>query len=120
MKINRFNDSLQYDEPSEDDYVLINANKMLSSLSDDVDKKFINFINNNVGQIYYIYRYSHDIKVKYDNIPDDILNRFHNDPDIEIKPIVNNLCLFGDSLILDYSKNKEELELNLITKKFNL
>jgi hypothetical protein len=88
------------------DYVLCHTNYQYVYDSD----KIIDFLNSNVGR-YVKYAKDYDLKygVKYENIP------FFLD-----KNLVNSLLWFDRYDIIDYSDNKEELELKLASKKYNL
>jgi hypothetical protein len=75
------------------------------------DKDLLTFLENNIVQIIYISEIS--VIAKYEYIPQYILEKFKN-----IFPNLIRTC--DRSLIIDYSKNKEELEIKINTKKFNI
>lgn len=74
------------------------------------------FIDNNVGR-YVEYDSTADFKyvVKYENIPINLRDIFQmNDDDVD------GLIWFDKTEILKFSKNKEDLEIYLQIKKYNL
>ena len=74
------------------------------------DPQLIDFLNSTPGQITTIVRKNEEyIKVRYDNIPDIINDRF-----------TNNLRTCVDEQIVLHAKTKEELELKLASNKYNL
>lgn len=88
------------------DYVLCHTKGQYVNNSDET----INFINNNVGR-YIKYSRGYDLKygVKYENIP------FNLEKNLDL-----DLLWFDKHEIIDYSDNKEELELKLAANKFNI
>jgi len=88
------------------DYVICHTTSKYVWNSDET----INFINANVGR-YIKYSRTYDLKygVKYENMPSFLENNLDLD-----------LLWFDRYEIFEYSDNKEELEIKLQTKKYNL
>lgn len=73
------------------------------------------FINNNVGKYIEIERdFDNPYKISYDNVPGKLLNDFIIDEN-------NNIIrYFSREEIIYFSKNKEDVETFLLSKKYNL
>jgi len=72
----------------------------------------VEFINNTIGKIIgFDYDKYNNIKVTYDNIPEDLRTYWFNN---------TNDRDFNINQVVEFSKNKEELELKLAAKKYNL
>jgi len=97
-----------------DDYVIIDSTNYWPKLDTDV----IDFINNNIGQITHIVPYNTDsFYVKYENIPEKIKNRSF----IKIGSMEDTKCFnIQFTKIIDFSKNKEDLEYISASNKYNL
>jgi len=97
------------DEPQVGDYVVCSV-----IITTGVKDELIKYMNNNIGKIikkedrtkqqYYVY-YEY-----YENAPVDLFVRY----------ISENYWWFDKNEILYYSKNKEECEVYLDTKKYNI
>jgi len=110
MKIIRFNENLNDDEPQEGDYVIcttINSTELELKLYIDVNIGQIINISTKLEQKYIVY---------YDNLPNNLVSYVYNG----IK--INNISgiTFEESEILYWSKDKKDLENILLAKKFNL
>ena len=99
-------------EPKIGDYVIIEPSSLFvhgSTFSDLTTKEFI---SNNIGQITHIQNPEQCrpiISVRYFNIPSHLIKFFHT------------YCRdYRKDEIVEISKNKEELELKLQAKKYNL
>ena len=98
-----FKESLYKDKPKIGDYVLLDIQ---ASNSRDLEK----FVNSNVGQIVGVKPgYDEDVAVKYYNIPKNIKTWFWGGDSRMFH--INNIAEFG---------TKEEMELKLQVKKYNL
>jgi hypothetical protein len=77
-----------------------------------LNKNEINhFLDNNVGQyVKYDNRYDFKYGIKYDNVPNYLQSAF----------IVDDLYWVKMDEIFDWSKNKNDLELKLNIKKYNI
>jgi len=100
----------------EGDYIVINIKT--------TSYQFDEFINNNIGQLIYIVPYNTDsYYIRYENIPKIINRWFHgkdkllpSDPDLE-----NSKCFNIHAInIIDYAKDKSELEYIFDSKNYNL
>ena len=85
------------------DYILIRSTRNPEDLN--------NFINNNIGQIKKIE--SKSIRVMYDDIPEKFYKNFHTKDEGDGR-------LFGKDQIVEFAKTKENLELKIQMKKFNI
>lgn len=74
------------------------------------NQEMIEFLNNNVGQyVKYFRNVELRYGVKYDNLPSNLnIN------------LTDNLLWFERLEIIDYSNNKDELELKIAAQKYNL
>lgn len=111
MKINRFNENINENEPEKGDYILCNIN---------IDVPIFNFINNTISKLYDKYIWNNLQRVyiiQYDNVPNDIKDQFskHNRNDKSFYTFDIAKCA-----IKNWSKNKEELEMILKSNKFNI
>ena len=108
MKVRKFNENINENEPEIGDYVICH--------SDESGEKSLNeFTSVNIGII--IDKTSKDMinypySIKYDDLPSK-LSSYTNNNDYNTIP-------FKKEEILYFSKNKEDLELILNTKKFNI
>jgi len=101
-------------------YVLMNS----VSMYDSVRK----FINNNIGQI--IELGPDSIRVKYDNMPKNIMNihlraigqpTWNREPNGDFSSVrISTIKIFDIDQVVEFAKTKEELELKLAAKKYNL
>ena len=73
---------------------------------------FLNFINTNIGQIVDIDYMGYDYMIKYENFPKIIQDYFHYKNETS-----RGMASYE---IINHSKNKEELETILMSKKFNI
>lgn len=113
MKLNCFTESKTYikafenikNNPEIGDYVICEEGFL-----DNIEIK--DFISNNIGQIIGI-EVPNYFTIQYENVPKEFKWYFHP---IDYRDITNMRL---DEIIL-FSKNKEELEDYLITKKYNL
>jgi len=104
--------SLHIDEPQVGDYVICRENFI-------PDKDMVDFISNNVGHLVMIRGNNIESAafcgyiVQYENIPTDIrgFGRYDN---------FKNCRLMRRFEILHWSKNKEDLEIYIDTRKYNL
>ena len=102
------------DGPKIGDYIIVKSNSPIYEIND--------FIENNIGQIFNIVkfknsRYGNTYYTKYNNIPSEIKVYF------QYLMLENKLCYYrgyDSSSIIEYSKNKENLEIILQAKKYNL
>ena len=108
MKYIKKYEAISNNEVEIGDYVII------ASLDDDLDvasynqrKEFNYFIEHNIGKIVDEYKYY--IKVKYYNIPFNIKKFFDN-----------NTFNFSSSRIIYYGKTKEDIEMKINAKKYNI
>lgn len=90
------------------DYVYINPNYGQNTILSDSNRGLntIKFIINNIGKIIFINKY---IKVKFYNIPYEYIRYF-----------LKNSRLFSKKDIFVFAKTKEELELKLQSKNYNI
>lgn len=90
------------------DYVICHTMYNTSSLTKD---EINSFLDNNMGQ-YVKYDSSADFRygVKYENVPHKLESLFKDE----------GLYWLSKDEIFDWSKNRQELELKLITKKYNI
>jgi hypothetical protein len=100
-------------EPKVGDYVICKEKRQHYSLTPVLYDNALTFIDNNVGQIYSI-----DSKgqyfVEYFNVPFNI--RLHFDD----SKYADNCRLMLREEILYFSSSKEEMELKLLSMKFNI
>jgi len=102
-------------DPQIGDYVIIKSYSPVDEVND--------FINNNIGQIIDIsqskYSFSkYRLSIIYDNIPSEIKQYFENN---NIKgTFYDGFRDYKFSDIIEYSKNKEDLEIILSSNKYNL
>jgi len=108
------------DKLEKGDYVLLDGEKYVE-YEDSIVDKILQFVSTTVGQ--YVKKLSTkqaDVAldwvyvIQYDVIPDDLKLYFNK----EGKYL--NCRRSSRSKIVKYSKSKEELEINLMTKKYNL
>jgi len=109
MKILKFNENSNKNDPKVGDYVLI----------DSTTEVILNFVRNNPGKIIKL-NYNDNITlssitVEYYNVPDTIRSYFRYIPDNNIQA-----RLFYVYQILEIGSTLEELELKMQTNKFNL
>jgi hypothetical protein len=95
--------------PKIGDYVICNEYDNFSDMS-SLYKIVSDFINNNVGLITKENDHEPKYLVKYSNVPSE-LDRFFDRL---------NCRVMGSSEILHFSKSKEELELKLMSIKYNI
>lgn len=126
--LKKFNENTS--KPKIGDYVLIET--------DSSNKKIVDFINNTIGKIIHIDDNKidiwgnisiGDILVKYDNVP---FNRGSANINwfIELNPNIEDTCVrhygiqygrhFHPNRIVEFGKTREELEIKLQAKKYNL
>jgi hypothetical protein len=79
------------------------------------------FMNNNIGRLLKIDDNNwDDFLIGYDNVPDNIKNNFHEkDYTRKHKKIYYTKWINSDR-VEEYAKSKEELQLKIDTKKYNL
>jgi hypothetical protein len=116
MKHIRLYENYDQSEIQEGDYVVINIKAD--------NKIYEEFINNNIGQLIYIVPYNKDsLYIRYDNIPISLKSWFHKKasilhPELDLQ---NSKCFHINSIkIIDFSKNKEDLEYIFNAEKYNL
>lgn len=110
-------------EPEVGDYILIKVN-----LQEYGKKEIINnFINNTIGKVYKIY--NDDIRVSYENIPDEIKGWFSKPiytPSLKFINAIKGVGegeytrLFSKDRIVVFSKNKKDVEPYIQANKYNL
>lgn len=86
------------------------------------NKNYTNFLKNNIGQVVSYYdNVKYPYVVKYENIPDNILNRF-DEVDIPDQPgfLYKDRRVMGEEEIIFHSKDKKDLEMFLTANKYNL
>jgi len=120
MKINNFNDSLNKDNPEVGDYVIINDDVDYSDIDSNYQR---DYLNSHVGKIYRIRRRKRNNEVIYDieykDAPVRIKELLSLDKDDNYSDVY--LELSRDIYDIEYcSKDIKELELILISKKFNI
>ena len=76
------------------------------------------FISNNIGQIIYIVIDTGSFSVQYENVPKEFKSFFYS-TEYKMK-YYSGLRKMMPEEIIKFSKNKEEIEDYLITKKYNL
>jgi len=102
MKVRKFNESLNEDEPKIGDYIIIKYDSIVGNA--------YNFITNNIGKfIKYNSNRTFPYQIEFFNIPNDIESYFNN-----------NCRNYKYEEILYWSNNKEELELLIQSNKFNI
>jgi hypothetical protein len=91
------------------------------------NKEVLNFIKNNIGRIlgYYEKNYNNTNNreyylVKYENIPNNIEDIFEQDDPDNVDGIIENSYVFYPNEIIDFSKEKKDLEKYLDVNKYNL
>ena len=103
-------------EPEVGDYVLMRINLIDSIKKDEIN----NYINNTIGQIIQIHPSTEEIRIRYDNIPDNIKDWFRNHKDW----IKDNGDFYSRILqinkIVAIGKTPEEVILNRDINKYNL
>ena len=95
------------------DYVLMRSNASA--------KELLEFINNNIGQVIKINNFEDlRIRVRYNNIPDNVIPWF-GFAERQFPPSIRTAArIFDINQIVEFAKTKEELELKLAAKKYNL
>jgi len=111
MKVIKFYESIDKDEPLIGDYVICEIN---------INTPVYNYINSHVSKLIKIYTYANIQEfyvIQYDEVPDNIRNQF-------IKIHKNEKFVYtyetGRTGIKYWSKDKKKLELILKTDKFNI
>jgi len=100
--LKKFNENLDYNVG---DYVLVTPESVAN-----MSKEYADFVSNNYGKIVKIPSNRINLTaIKYDNIPQNMMKYFKN-----------NTSMFFNPEIVDYAKTKEELELKLSSRKYNL
>jgi len=114
MKYLRFFENSQIIEDDKyhiGDFVICKETNRVGSNDPEI-YNFFNFIDNNIGKIVDTDAAGFDYIVKYKKIPKNIQNYFYRK---------NNTSRgMSESEILYHSKNKEELETILFSKKYNI
>jgi len=87
------------------DYVIINTSTKNNILKD--------FINNHIGRVIYVGVIN--MRVAYDNIPNNLINYFYVDTEESFRFSIEMI-----SDVVEFSYNREELELKLSANKYNL
>lgn len=96
-------------------YVICQESSDYASGVENVNK-LKKFISKNIGQyVKHLSNVDFPYAIHYDNVPDNIMHFFTTD---EIKG--KNIIWFSRYDILEYSENKEDLEIILNAKKYNL
>jgi hypothetical protein len=90
-------------------YVLLSLKNNIPGIPEQI----INFLNNNIGQIYYIPN-PNTCTIYYENVPEDIKQDFSN------WSISKNHWTTDIDKIKIWAENKEDLEIYLNTKKYNI
>lgn len=123
MKIKRFNENLQ-DIPVVGDYVLAKIDVSNSSLV--YKDELMKFVNNTIGQISKIRINMGDIVVVYDNVPNKIKSWFNftgydndNDSNGNKYNVLYSRSFDFDRIVM-FGKTIEEVELKMISNKYNL
>jgi hypothetical protein len=104
-------------QPRRKDYVIVDLSFPDTRSFPD---KVKDFLENNIGQIVDIAARSYlKYKIKYENVPESLLGGFIFKRDVD-KGTNNAICVLDEDSFLSYSKNKEDIELILNSKKYNL
>ena len=106
-------EELNAGEPEVGDYVIIEK-----EYDDFEDKNNVNFINSSIGYIWKSPGKSTHI-VKYNNIPDNTKQFFQYSDYSDGLKIGNSIIVYNDD-IKYWSKNKEDLEHVIQSKKYNI
>jgi len=111
--------------PDYNDYIIISSEYLDEDHTTVYNQDVKNFIDNNVGILTNKIESSGNVWtffIKYENVPKDILNLFlkskYNRRDDIAR--ASFTVYFNDPVNLVFDKNKEHLELKLVTTKFNL
>jgi len=119
-------------KPKIGDYVICKEGLVNGQITKDgEDADLINFLSNNIGKIIdtniIIADVNYDYLIKYYNIPKDIYLYFTGNSSFQIacgetRPIPGreDTRAFDLDDIVEFSKNKEEVELYIASKKYNL
>jgi len=118
MKYIKLYEDYNMNEPKNGDWVICKENE------EDEDDNFTLFINNNIGRIIKINNDydDYDYIIKYCNIPKNIRNRFFSykmNNKNEYVGDVNKRAMFLRE-IKYWSENKKDLEVIILTNKYNL
>ena len=113
MKYIKKFENIENTTPEVGDCVLINIDTII------IKGKIRDFVNNTIGEIIDIRLKIEDefdneslgdLRVKYSNVPKDIQSWFFN----------GNIRTFNINQMIEFGKTKEELELKIMSKKYNL
>ena len=99
--------------PKVGDYILMQINTKDLLYSDELN----NFINNTYGVVYKIYDDNKNIRVLYKNIPERCIPWFAAG---HMGEETTKTRIFSIDNINEFAKTKEELDLKLSMKKFNI
>lgn len=98
-------------EPKVGDYALMRVNLLLYKDKDEVN----DFVNNTIGQIIEIHK-DEEIRIRYDNVPDNIKDWFLNDRKGEKR----YSRILSKKNIVAIGETPEDVKFNKVINKYNL
>lgn len=122
MKYIKTYEELNINKPEVGDYLIAKTDSIFDNnkkWKNQNDINYLNFIKSSIGYIFKTPDY-YSYLVKYENIPDDIKKYFHYSDYSQGIKVGNSILINDDEDIEYWSKNKEELENILTSKKYNL
>lgn len=110
-------EEINISNPHTGDYVIC-----YSDSSRMIESNINLFLSNNIGKVFSVDDYNNQIDVTYENIPDKLLNFFEGKRKISSSEENKStyIITLGQSTIKHLSNDKQELEVILNTKKFNI
>ena len=115
-------ETLNIGKPKVGNYIIYKDSKKSTC---EVDILFDEFVANNIGKIYKKRKFASNLTtgegsgylVEYDNIPKKIKDYFHTETDNFNEPLIREA---KKDEIIYWSKNKEDIEMILAAKKYNI